>query len=393
MFDVFHPQNIKNRSLLKFSFIHKHIFFVVLLTFGFPISGKAQSVNRTAGAGSNVPRAGSSAGWNGTDNTNDIFRNVSTTDNRLRGDGDFTDYLYLTDFNFNIPANSYIQGVVAYIYRGNSNQDDIYDETIQLLVGGNGAGNDKSSGNDWDNRYEFLTYGGANDLWGASLSLDQVNSPDFGLRIAAFRNTNSGTSNQRPEIDYVSMTVYYASALPVELINFTATTISENTREITWATASEINSRDFALLSSIDGMNFKEIYKQNSAGYSNAELQYSFIDRENLGLNKIVYYKLLQTDFNGKSEEFGPISLVIESPEAELLLYPNPSSDFVNVRFNETFNPDILEIYNQNGKRIKQINLKIRNTIDVHKMSSGVYLFKASNKKTGKSVTERFIKK
>ncbi|MBU2020446.1 MAG: T9SS type A sorting domain-containing protein, partial [Bacteroidetes bacterium] len=192
---------------------------------------------------------------------------------------------------------------------------------------------------------------------------------------------------------FVQMTVHYTSTLPVDLIRFTASLLPENGSLVEWATASEVNSRSYTLSSSTDGENYYDINSQKAAGYSDSELNYEFVDRETKGSAKVVYYKLLQTDFDGASKEYGPISLVLEGPTAGLLLFPNPSSDFVNIsRSSDSFNPDLLLIYSMQGELVEQFDIRSNNTIDVSNLRTGFYLFKLVNTFVNQSQIVRFSK-
>ena len=86
------------------------------------------------------------------------------------------------------------------------------------------------------------------------------------------------------------------SVLPVEIINFAG----ENSNEgnvLYWNTASERNSDYFTIERSTNGKIWSEIGTVKSAGNSEIELTYKFIDYD--FSSKINYYRLKQTDFDG----------------------------------------------------------------------------------------------
>lgn len=87
------------------------------------------------------------------------------------------------------------------------------------------------------------------------------------------------------------------AVLPVELISFKA--IEKDKKiELKWITASETNNDYFTVLKSTDGENFKDLYNISGAGNSSTNNEYVINDNE--PLNKLVYYKLKQTDYDGK---------------------------------------------------------------------------------------------
>lgn len=114
--------------------------------------------------------------------------------------------------------------------------------------------------------------------------------------------------------------------LPVELISFTGV-CKDNLKTLFWTTASETNNAFFSIQRSDDGINYQEIARIPGAGNSNVVKNYSYQD-----VNKSAgtfYYQLVQTDINGTTEIFDPISVSCESPENTLdavglwAVYPN----------------------------------------------------------------------
>jgi len=95
-----------------------------------------------------------------------------------------------------------------------------------------------------------------------------------------------------------------ANPLPIQLLNFTAQCQEQN-MQIEWSTASEENNDYFTILRSEDAEHYEEIGQIMGAGNSNEVLNYSFNDLNTSG--EKFYYKLMQTDYDGKNETFSPI--------------------------------------------------------------------------------------
>lgn len=87
--------------------------------------------------------------------------------------------------------------------------------------------------------------------------------------------------------------------LPIELLSFSAE-CSNQKIIISWITASEINNHFFTIERSAEGVNFQNIGTIAGAGNSNQNPYYTFEDSE--PLEGISYYRLKQTDFDGKFE-------------------------------------------------------------------------------------------
>lgn len=112
--------------------------------------------------------------------------------------------------------------------------------------------------------------------------------------------------------------------LPVDLLTFDAEVNDDNIVELFWVTASEINNDYFTLYKAQENDEFVNFVTIPGAGTTNIKKVYEATDDECSG---ICYYKLSQTDFDGKKTEFDPISVIIENEGLninEVKLYPNP---------------------------------------------------------------------
>lgn len=114
--------------------------------------------------------------------------------------------------------------------------------------------------------------------------------------------------------------------LPVELTSFTALVLPHY-NIVQWSTASEYDSHYFDLQSSHDGENWKTIAMISSAGNSQHEINYSWIDYDQ---NNLIYYKLIQFDIDGKYKEYGPIYITRNFTSKVLVGYINLMGQEVN---------------------------------------------------------------
>jgi len=94
--------------------------------------------------------------------------------------------------------------------------------------------------------------------------------------------------------------------LPVELVSFEAT-CSNNNATLNWTTLSEKNSSSFTILHSSDGDNFERVAKIQGAGNTTETQHYSWTSTERYSGTQ--YFRLIQVDYDGTSEEFNTISL------------------------------------------------------------------------------------
>ncbi len=133
-----------------------------------------------------------------------------------------------------------------------------------------------------------------------------------------------------------SNTQWYAfgstDLLPVELTYFSAEKNKEKV-DLSWQTASELNSSYYQIQRSADGVHFETIAVEAAAGFSNTLLNYSFVDENPLkGFN---YYRLKEIDSDG-SDQYSDIAVVdffTGNTILQLAMYPNPLEESATLNF------------------------------------------------------------
>ena len=133
--------------------------------------------------------------------------------------------------------------------------------------------------------------------------------------------------------------------LPIELLYFRAK-FNNGQVEFNWATATEINNDYFTIERSQDGNSFVEIFRKPGAGNSTSRLEYSATD--NAPVSGTSYYRLKQTDYDGKYEYFPTQSVENKLTGGETSLNiksvaPNPFSDHFDLRYSVP-QPGLVEI-------------------------------------------------
>lgn len=108
--------------------------------------------------------------------------------------------------------------------------------------------------------------------------------------------------------------------LPIVLTDFYART-SGSTVELYWTTASELNNDHFTIERSGNGIDYESIGKIKGAGTSLQRQSYSFTDEAPRG--GLSYYRLKQTDFDGKETTHKVVS--VTRPGEPFLVFPNPA--------------------------------------------------------------------
>jgi len=137
-----------------------------------------------------------------------------------------------------------------------------------------------------------------------------------------------------------SLRVYYgyykaASPLPIELLSFAAKQENSGVM-LSWATATEENNDHFTIERSGDALTYKEVGQVDGAGTTALSHSYDFDDANpSEGIN---YYRLKQTDYDGRSKYFNIVTANYTMPVgADYAVYPNPSSgDEIHFRVTES---------------------------------------------------------
>ena len=189
--------------------------------------------------------------------------------------------------------------------------------------------------------------------------------------------------------------------LPVELISFSGRN-EEGKNILNWQTASEINNDNFIIERSADGHSWTGIGKIQGAGNSSTIHNYDFVDESPLSLGRgvggEVYYRLKQTDFDGRYEYFGPIAIQCSQQEEWSLLLQNipANEELMSTLFipeNEKLTVDIIDLqgrilYAEPLSAVKGSNFF---TIDLSAYTPGMYFIRVYTAQ--KSLQKKFIRK
>ncbi|MGE0561774.1 MAG: T9SS type A sorting domain-containing protein [Flavobacteriales bacterium] len=169
--------------------------------------------------------------------------------------------------------------------------------------------------------------------------------------------------------------------LPIKLLYFKAIK-NGSVVDIDWATTTEINNDYFTIERSKDAFNFEPIFFKKGAGNSSMNLYYSTIDKS--PLFGVSYYRLKQTDFDGKYTYSNIESVVFEgADELEIVnTYHAIDNNILTVRVNcKDVAAVNFELYDMTGKKVQELIQTINGDnqtvlLQTKGLSSGVYLLK-----------------
>lgn len=150
------------------------------------------------------------------------------------------------------------------------------------------------------------------------------------------------------------------SPLPVELLFFNAEMHRDGYVNIDWSTSSEINNDFFTLEKSADGTLFGAFAKVKGSGTTSQPTNYEFIDEN--PFKAITYYRLKQTDFDGRYSYSDPVAVQsVINNNGSSLIYPNPANDYFYLVTNNAFADDRVVITDINGREVFSFKIDVSN--------------------------------
>jgi uncharacterized repeat protein (TIGR01451 family) len=170
-----------------------------------------------------------------------------------------------------------------------------------------------------------------------------------------------------------------AYPLPVVLTAFTATAVANRDAQLSWRTASEVNSAYFEVERSLDGSTFTKLGQLAAQGTSTSPSTYAFLDKGVASLSTgPVYYRLHQVDRDGKAS-YSPVRTLsfTQVAVASLSLFPNPAQTATQLDLSllpATGTYQVL-LLDATGRQVRQLTLAggQRQPLNLTGLASGTY--------------------
>ena len=236
------------------------------------------------------------------------------------------------------------------------------------------AGNSVSAGNTFDYSYNL-----------SGLMASTV----YQFRFAHWR----GGSGSSMGIAYDNINIS-ATALPIQLTQFTAEKLNRTAALLSFATALEQNNDYFSIERSADGLRFNEIGRVQGAGNSLETREYSYTD--NTPLRGINYYRLKQTDYDGKFTFSPVVSLNFDGIDRGngVRLSPQPVKDQLTVTLEQAFQQDARwELFDLSGRLLQAgtLSAEANNfSIQAATLTDGAYVLRITGDQ--QVITRKFEK-
>ena len=179
--------------------------------------------------------------------------------------------------------------------------------------------------------------------------------------------------------------------VPISLLYFNGKTEAKN-NILSWATATEQNSKNFELERSLTGNDFGKIASINAAGNSNNPKNYNYTDTRIDKLNSpFMYYRLKQIDINNSFKYSNIVRLNYkQSINSPSIVYPNPTQGIISIAVGDAaLIGTLATVSDINGRILQQIKI-VANTqsIDMSMYTNGIYFIKLKNKEVLKIIKQ-----
>lgn len=160
-------------------------------------------------------------------------------------------------------------------------------------------------------------------------------------------NYASTTSDHYPVFTRYRFSV--SAPLPVNLEYFSAQKQNKSV-ELRWATAQEVNSKEFVIERSANGRDFTPLTKVTAAGNSAQSHAYSVVDDKPLAGSN--YYRLRSVDKDGQSTVSRIIRVVFDK-QVVVTYAPNPAKSTLVINVIEAKEPVTVQLMDAQGKAVR----------------------------------------
>jgi hypothetical protein len=173
-----------------------------------------------------------------------------------------------------------------------------------------------------------------------------------------------------------------APIIPVELTLFKAKAVN-NTTILNWQTASERDNQGFTIERSTNGTTYNAIGQVKGNGSTSKVSDYTFTD--NSPSSSINYYRLRQTDFNGKETLSSVVSTFFG--KNGLIIKDNLVKNTLDVTVRDE-SPTPLSIFNLSGQQMYSGKVQGTQRIDVSHFAAGLYIVRTASGEVSRFVKE-----
>jgi hypothetical protein len=219
----------------------------------------------------------------------------------------------------------------------------------------------------------------------SQIGIGHYEAGTWGLNIGSGDNTINAATANFTSFSTFGVGMFGDNLLPIKLFNLKAT-LNNNSVNISWSVANEIDMNKYVVERSNDGRNFEKVGAL--LALNNGENNYQLANN-NLAAGTY-YYRVLSIDKSGKIA-YSQMLKVSTQTKLNVSVYPNPASNEIVIA--GITNGAAIQITNASGKVIyKKTTAAQTQIIETNTFLNGIYFINVSNL-DGTTNTISFIKK
>jgi len=229
----------------------------------------------------------------------------------------------------------------------------------------------------------------------APIDSDHDGIPDAWELANGLNPTDSTDGNNIDTSGYTKLELYLNELvapriLPLSLISFKAELHNEQQAILSWSTANELNTLEFNIEKSNDGIAFKNIGAVKAVGKGSKKNDYEFVDDAQLVKEKNSYYRLRIKEKSGSFVYSNVLQLNIGTLKNSFRILTNPTHNTLILVHDKTNVSGDVSIFTVEGKHLLTQSLEknsVEEIIDITKLKVGSYilLYKTGNEKVSKA--------
>jgi uncharacterized repeat protein (TIGR01451 family) len=162
-----------------------------------------------------------------------------------------------------------------------------------------------------------------------------VNNPGTGNHVPSIMNIARIKAQSDANVDFVDDGTAIINPdngpLPVTMVSFTASLFQDNKVKLEWSTSMEINCSKYKIERSLDGNVFSEVANVTGSGTTSLFHAYSVMDEVSLAKGSIVYYRIKQSDIDGKGSYSKVLPVNLKKTNRQITISPNPFTSYLNI--------------------------------------------------------------
>lgn len=203
----------------------------------------------------------------------------------------------------------------------------------------------------------------------------ESSSPVAGPNASTYPSSPSGTYGLQVTYPNGVIVTSLNTVLGVKLVSFNGKFV-DNTNQLNWATAKEMNTKNFEIQKSDNGKDFAVVGVVAAATNSSTQQNYTFTDA-NLNNKIISYYRLKMNDNNGVYT-FSNIIRISKNVASNITIYPNPAKNIVNIAGDKI---ELVTVTDLTGKVVlqKRVDFVNNTTLNLSNLTKGIYSINVLN--------------